>query len=99
MGEKVEIIKNRHGGARPGAGQPKKKATEHALYIMKKAIKELYNKDTFSEEEIELKFIESQPIKYSQFNKEFVPWLSIIDVMMFNSEEEIKELLGKYKFL
>jgi len=52
MGEKVEIIKNRHGGARPGAGQPKKKATEHALYIMKKAIKELYNKDTDEESQV-----------------------------------------------
>ncbi len=55
MGEKVEIIKNGHGGARPGAGQPKKKATEHALYIMKKAIRELYNQDT--DEKAQIKFL------------------------------------------
>ncbi len=35
-------------------------------------------------------------IKYKQFNNEFVPWLSIIDVMMFNSKEQIQEYLNKY---
>ena len=35
-------------------------------------------------------------IVYPQFNNEFVPNLSIIDVMMFNSPEEIKKMLGDY---
>ncbi|MCK4826994.1 WbqC family protein, partial [bacterium] len=33
---------------------------------------------------------------YKQFDNEFVPWLSIIDVMMFNSKERIKEYLNYY---
>jgi hypothetical protein len=49
---------------------------------------ELYSKETFLENGIELKFIQSKPFEYPQFDNEFVPWLSIVDVMMFNSKEE-----------
>lgn len=51
---------------------------------------ELYAKEDFSSKGIELKFIRSKPFEYAQFGDEFVPWLSIIDVMMFNPVEEIK---------
>lgn len=54
---------------------------------------ELYSKEDFSSRGIELKFIKSQPFEYKQFDNEFVPWLSIIDVMMFNPIEAIKECL------
>jgi hypothetical protein len=50
--------------------------------------RELYSKETFREKGIELKFIQSKPFEYPQFGDAFVPWLSIIDVMMFNSKEE-----------
>ena len=56
----------------------------------------LYDKETFKRHEIELNFIKSNPIQYKQFNNEFVPWLSIIDVLMFNSKEEIKKYLTNY---
>jgi len=45
---------------------------------------ELYSKKEFKTRGIELKFIKSRPFEYGQFNHEFVPWLSIVDVMMFN---------------
>lgn len=48
---------------------------------------ELYSKDAFREKGIELKFIKSKPFEYTQFGDAFVPWLSIIDIMMFNSVE------------
>ncbi len=51
---------------------------------------ELYSKETFRERGIELKFIRSKPFEYPQFGNEFVPWLSIIDVMMFNPVETIR---------
>lgn len=60
---------------------------------------ELYSKDQFHEKGIELRFLKSDPISYHQFDNEFVPWLSIIDVMMFNSVEEIKCLLKKYTLI
>ena len=50
---------------------------------------ELYSKDEFWARGIELKFIKSKPFEYTQFDNEFVPWLSIIDVMMFNPANEI----------
>jgi len=61
--------------------------------------KELYSKDKFATEGIKLDFIDSKKIEYKQFNKDFVPNLSIIDVMMFNSKEETRELLLKYELI
>ena len=57
---------------------------------------ELYDKETFKQNNIKLNFIKSNPIQYKQFNNEFVSWLSIIDVLMFNSKEQIKEYLNNY---
>ena len=55
--------------------------------------KELYSKKIFQQYNIELNFIQSGTVEYPQFANEFVPWLSIIDVMMFNSKEKVKEYL------
>ena len=41
-------------------------------------------------------FLEANDFEYKQFNNEFVSWLSIIDVMFFNSKEAIAEILTKY---
>jgi hypothetical protein len=57
---------------------------------------DLYSKTKFEQNLIELKFLRSNSIHYSQFANEFMPWLSIIDVMMFNSKEEIMDFLYKY---
>lgn len=38
-------------------------------------------------------------IEYKQFGNEFVPNLSILDVMMFNSAEEINEMLDKFELI
>ncbi len=61
--------------------------------------KELYDKDKFAAEGITLNFIDTKEIEYKQFNKAFVPNLSIIDVMMFNSKEESRELLQRYELV
>jgi hypothetical protein len=55
---------------------------------------ELYSKETFREKGIELKFIKSNPFAYPQFGDEFVPWLSIIDVMMFNPLDTIRTCIS-----
>lgn len=57
---------------------------------------ELYDKKDFLQEGIKLNFLKTGDIEYKQFYDEFVPNLSIIDVMMFNSKDEIKEILKKY---
>lgn len=60
---------------------------------------ELYDKEIFNNNEIKLNFIKMKEIKYKQFNNEFVPNLSFIDVLMFNSPEEIKNMLGMYELV
>jgi len=50
----------------------------------------LYSKGTFQEKGIDLKFIKPKPFEYSQFGDAFVPWLSIIDVLMFNPLDAIQ---------
>jgi len=58
---------------------------------------ELYDKTVFRENGINLYFHSmDSDIAYPQFGKEFVPNLSIIDVMMFNSVEDIRKLLRRY---
>jgi hypothetical protein len=56
----------------------------------------LYDKETFKKNKIDLLFIKTNPIDYKQFDNKFIPWLSIIDVLMFNSKEKIKNLLDEY---
>ena len=60
---------------------------------------ELYSPNVFNENGIQLKFIRMNEIKYPQFEGKFIPSLSIIDVLMFNSKEEIKYLLSNYKLI
>lgn len=57
---------------------------------------ELYNRNMFESENIKLNFLKTKPIEYKQFNGEFISRLSIVDVMMFNSKERIKEYLHDY---
>jgi hypothetical protein len=59
-------------------------------YINSIGGKELYSKEMFREKGLELKFIKSKPFEYQQFGGEFIPWLSMIDVMMFNPLDKIK---------
>ena len=60
---------------------------------------ELYDFEEFREHGIELAFLKLDDITYPQFGREFVPNLSIIDVMMFNSIPEIQDLLNRYTLI
>ena len=60
---------------------------------------ELYTKDSFAQKGIQLKFIKSLPIEYKQFDNEFMPWLSIIDVLMFNSVDEVNKMLDQFELI
>lgn len=75
------------------------KKEEAKTYINAIGGKELYSKENFSREQIQLFFIKPNAEKYLQFKNEFVPWLSIIDIIMFNSTEEVNEMLSKYSLL
>jgi hypothetical protein len=59
--------------------------------------KTLYDKCAFAKSGIELSFHRMSDITYNQFKDTFVPNLSIIDVMMFNSKKTIQNLLNFYE--
>jgi len=60
---------------------------------------ELYEKSKFANEGIRLNFLKSVASPYSQFKNAFVPWLSIIDILMFNDSENINKLLKEYELI
>lgn len=55
---------------------------------------ELYSKEKFNGNNIDLHFLKSNSIVYNQLNTEFAPNLSILDVMMFNRKENVVDLLN-----
>lgn len=59
----------------------------------------LYSFNDFKKHGIDLGFLKMNDISYKQFSNVFVPSLSIIDVIMFNSKEQIKNLLTQYTIL
>ena len=60
---------------------------------------ELYDKNDFKADGIDLCFVKTELSSYPQLNNEFVPGLSLIDVLMFNSPTEVKQLLTNYKLV
>jgi len=56
----------------------------------------LYGKDVFYRQGIKLSFIQTKKITYKQFRSEHVPFLSIIDVLMFNTPEQVRGYLKQY---
>jgi hypothetical protein len=74
----------------------KKHATQ---YINPIGGTELYQKENFDKENIMLNFIKTKPIQYAQFSNEFVPYLSIIDLIMFNDKATIKKLLNEFELI
>jgi hypothetical protein len=72
------------------------KSRKASIYINPMGGLELYNKEDFKNQNIELSFLKTGEITYKQFNDSFVPSLSIVDVMMFNSKEEIKRYLNSF---
>jgi hypothetical protein len=68
-------------------------ATGASTYVNAIGGMELYSKISFQEKGIDLKFIKTLPYEYMQLGDEFVPWLSIIDVMMFNPLSTIQPII------
>jgi hypothetical protein len=60
--------------------------------------RELYSHERFEARGIQLSFVQPRPIEYRQFGAPFVPWLSIIDVLMFNPIETVRGFLDAYDF-
>ncbi|KHA77805.1 WbqC-like protein [Janthinobacterium lividum] len=59
-------------------------------YINASGGQELYQAEAFQARGIALEFIQPRPASYAQFGGEFVPWLSIVDAMMFNAPQTLQ---------
>lgn len=59
--------------------------------------KELYDKNAFRKKNVQLKFFEGSFPLYQQYSTksstEFIPKLSMIDILMYASKEEVKQML------
>lgn len=60
---------------------------------------ELYSFEEFKQNGIELRFLKTNEIIYKQFGDEVISNLSILDVLMFNSKEKVKEFLNNYSLI
>lgn len=69
------------------------------IYINAIGGKKLYSFEKFLASGIELCFLETEEIAYSQGIDSFVPNLSIIDVLMFNRKEVLSEMLNSYSLV
>jgi hypothetical protein len=73
---------------------------EHAdIYINPIGGDALYDRASFMEQGTELKLLSSRPVNYPQGKSEFIPWLSILDVLMFNKPAEVRQLLTEMDLL
>jgi hypothetical protein len=63
-------------------------------YVNASGGRELYDRDRFATAGLRLHFLQPRPIEYRQFNDPFVPWLSIVDVLMFNPIETVRSFLS-----
>lgn len=66
-------------------------------YINSPGGKALYSKQDFIDNGIKLSFLQPMETMYKQFDNDFIPWLSIIDVLMFNSVVEVRVMLDNYR--
>lgn len=84
-----------------------KEPDEWALYITKELGYDTYinppggmsffNREKYQINDVDLQFLVQEIIPYRQNREVFIPALSMIDVMMFCSCNEINEMLCKYK--
>jgi len=61
--------------------------------------KDLYDSQDFLKEDISLYFLKTHPLIYPQFGQAFQGFLSIIDVLMFNSLERTQHFLNQFSLV
>ncbi len=73
------------------------RATGAGTYVNAIGGTELYGKEEFRRQGIELEFLRPRPFEYRQLTTGFVPSLSIVDVLMFNPLDVVRErIAGHY---
>lgn len=61
--------------------------------------KSLYDENVFAGNGVKISFLKTIPIKYKQFSENFIHNLSIIDILMFRSKNEIQDHLRLFDLI
>jgi hypothetical protein len=75
------------------------KAQQASEYINPIGGLELYSRSSFEVQGLSLRFLKARNVTYSQGNAPFVPFLSIIDVLMFCGKNQTIDMLSEYDFI
>lgn len=70
-----------------------------ARYINSIGGSDLYDKSDFKKKGVELTFLRPRLTEYRQGKSPFIPWLSIVDVLMFNDRNKVAAMMGETDFL
>lgn len=70
-----------------------------SVYINPVGGQELYDKDVFANEGLELFFLKAKIREYDQNQLDFVPGLSIVDVIMYNGKGTKNEFLNDFDLI
>lgn len=73
------------------------KAMKYDTYVNPPGGKEFFDASKYTKANIELQFLTQEIIEYNQRSREFVPGLSILDVMMFCAPKEIVDMMDLYR--
>jgi hypothetical protein len=60
---------------------------------------DLYDRKAFLDQGINLSFLRSRPLAYAQFGQACIPHMSILDVLMFNSRDQVMGYLQEYDLI
>lgn len=66
------------------------------IYVNLPGGRGLYEREDFARDGLELRFLRTRIRDYVQFECDFVPGLSIIDVMMFNAPETVRQFASEF---
>ena len=69
-------------------------------YVNAPGGRDLYRATDFRDGGLQLSFVESLGFEYDQLSRgPFVPWLSILDVLMFNDRPSVRLVFSKFRLL
>lgn len=76
------------------------KVLEADTYINPSGASVLYEEknEAFKQNNLELKLLKLPDVSYSQYTKPFIPFLSIIDVLMFNDIKKVRTFIENYSY-
>ena len=75
------------------------KTFKTTIYINPIGGKMLYSKDIFKKNKMSLYFLQTNDIVYKHNEQSFIPNLSIVDVLMYNSKDEMKKMLMNFELV